>query len=147
MRVAEPHLASRYFQELEARLRDEWPQIQSVRGDGHAVPEPLVVLAPDEALAGGLSFLEAESPTGEGRALWINAVLVSPPYRRRGVASLLIQAAQATAKHAGVSHLYALTEVPDLYSKQGWSVFSHSGVDFVMTHAAGDTTRTQRLRT
>lgn len=145
MHVADAKPASHYFVELERLLRAEWPQIRTVRGNGSTVPEPLVALTPDQTLAGGLSFLVAESPAGEGGALWINAVLVAPPFRRRGVAGMLIQAAQSVARHHGARHLYALTEIPDLYRKQGWSVFSHTDIDYVMTCAIIDATRTEPL--
>jgi hypothetical protein len=32
-----------------------------------------------------------------------------------------------------VPRLYALTELPDLYSKLNWSIVSNDGADFVMT--------------
>jgi len=137
MQVAEEGIAARYFTELEALLRQEWPRLQAVRGNGGTVPEPLVALTPDHALAGGLAFLEAESPMGEGRALWVNALLIAPAYRRQRVASLLIQAAQDAARRSGATHLHALTEVPDLYRKQGWQVTRQSGIDFVMTRNLG----------
>jgi N-acetylglutamate synthase-like GNAT family acetyltransferase len=66
------------------------------------------------------------------RAIWINAVLVAPEYRRQGVGSGLIRAAEEAARRVGIPSLYALTEVPDLYSKLSWSVFNHEGADFVM---------------
>lgn len=40
--------------------------------------------------------------------------------------------AQEVARRAGVPRLYALTELPDLYSKLNWSILSNDGADFVM---------------
>lgn len=133
MRIAEEGVAARYLPELEVLLRQEWPQLRAVRGNGHSVPEPLVALTDAQTLAGGLAFLESESPTGEGGALWINALFVVPACRRQRVASLLIQAAHATARAVGARQLHALTEIPDLYRQQGWRVSRQDGIDFVMT--------------
>lgn len=137
MRVVHDAVATRHFAELEVLLKREWPTLQAVRGNGRNVPEPLVAVTPGHTLAGGLTFLDSESPAGESGALWINTVLVVPACRRQGVASLLIQAAHTAARLAGARHLHALTEVPDLYRKQGWIVARQNGIDFVMSRDLG----------
>ena len=111
----------------------EWPEFPRIDTAEQTVPNPLVALTLSNALAGGLAFIAAKSPLKDGLAIWINAVLVEPEYRREGVGSQLIEAAQQAASRAGEPFLYALTEVPELYSKLGWSILNNTGGDFVMT--------------
>jgi GNAT superfamily N-acetyltransferase len=131
--IADSSLAKRYYDDLQKRLQNEWPKFPPINPADYAVPTPLVALTSSNALAGGLAFVAAKSPLSDEPALWINAVLVAPEYRRQGVGSRLIQAAHEVARRAGVPRLYALTELPDLYSKLNWSIVSNDGADFVMT--------------
>ena len=126
-----------YYDELQKQLETEWPKFPPIRSAEHGVPKPLVALTSSDALAGGLAFIAARSPLNDGLAVWINAVLVAPECRRKGVGSRLIEAAQQAASRAGVPRLYALTEIPALYSKLDWSVVSNDDRDFVMTWDAG----------
>jgi GNAT superfamily N-acetyltransferase len=130
--IADPSLAMQHYDGLQRRLQNEWPKFPPFNLADHAVPKPLVALTRSNALAGGLAFIAAKSPLSDGFPIWINAVLVVPEYRRQGVGSRLIQAAQEVARRAGVPRLYALTELPDLYSKLNWSILSNDGADFVM---------------
>ena len=70
-------------------------------------------------MIGGLSFTAFKAPECmgivESIAVWVNALRVEPSFRGQGVASKLIQYAQHKA-----SPLYALTDVPLLYTKLGW---------------------------
>lgn len=134
--IADSTLAMQYYDELQERFQREWPEIQPIDTAGHAVPKPLVALTSSNALAGGLAFISATSPLGDGLAVWINAVLVAPEYRRQGVGTRLIEAAQEAAGRLRVRRLYALTELPDLYTRLNWSIFSNDGADFVMTWSA-----------
>jgi GNAT superfamily N-acetyltransferase len=131
--IADSSLATQYYDDLQKRLENEWPKFPPITPADHAVPEPLVALTSSNALAGGLAFVAAKSPLGDEPAIWINAVLVAPEYRRQRVGSRLIQAAQEVARRAGLPRLLALTELPELYSKLNWSILSNHGVDFVMT--------------
>lgn len=128
--IAESETAVDYYDELYQRFKKEWPDIQP---SGEEAPRPVVALTSIGSLAGGLAFASAKAPTSEERAIWINAVLVAPEYRRLGLGSQLIKAAEATAVRLGVSRLYALTELPALYSKLDWSIISSHGVDFIMS--------------
>lgn len=130
--IADSVSAKQYYDELQRQLQREWPEIQPSDLDGNTTPEPLVALTDANILAGGLAFVAAKSPLNDEPAVWINAVLVAPEYRRQGVASQLIVAAERAASLVGVSSLYALTEVPDLYSKLNWSILRNDGPDFVM---------------
>ena len=131
--IADSTLATQYYADLQKRLQTEWPNFPPIHPADDAVPKPLVALTSSSALAGGLAFIAAKSPIGDQLAIWINGVLVAPEYRRQGVGSRLIQAAHEAARRTGVPRLYALTELPDLYSKQKWTIFSNAGADFVMT--------------
>jgi GNAT superfamily N-acetyltransferase len=131
--IADSSLAMQHYDDLQKRLQNEWPKFPPINPPNHAVPKPLVAVTSSNVLAGGLAFIAARSsPSGEP-AIWINAVLVAPEYRRQGVGSRLIQEAQEVARRAGVPRLYALTELPELYSKLNWSILSNDGADFVMT--------------
>jgi GNAT superfamily N-acetyltransferase len=88
--IAESDRAAPYYEELQQRFRAEWPEVQPMETTGHAVPEPVVALTTSDTLAGGLSFIAAKSPLNEQPAIWINAVLVEPGYRRGGLGSRLI---------------------------------------------------------
>jgi GNAT superfamily N-acetyltransferase len=131
--IADSSLAMQYYDHLQKQLRNEWPEFPPINTADHAVPKPLVALTSSGVLAGGLAFTAAKSPLSNELAIWVNGVLVAPEYRRQGVGSRLIEAAQEAARRAGVLRLYALTELPDLYSKLNWSILSNDAVDFVMT--------------
>jgi GNAT superfamily N-acetyltransferase len=135
--IADSCLAMQYHDDLQTRLRKEWPNFPPIGAVKHALPNPLAALTSFNALAGGLVFVAAKSPIDDELAVWINAVLVAPEYRRQGVGSRLIGAAQQAASSAGVQRLFALTEVPRLYSKLSWSILSNNGADFVMTWDGG----------
>lgn len=76
----------------------------------------------DERLV-GFVVLNTHAPSALiGRPHWIDGVIVDPSLRRTGLASLLIQNAERTAKTMGATHLHALTGIPSLYEKLGWSV-------------------------
>ena len=136
--IADSNLAMQYYDDLQARLQNEWPKFPPINVADHAVPKPLVALTSSNALAGGLAFIAAKSPVSDGLAVWINAVLVAPEYRRQGVGRQLIEAAQEVARRVGVRRLYALTELPDLYAKLNWSILSNNGTDFVMTWGSNE---------
>lgn len=122
-----------YYDELQKRLRSEWPEFPPIGTREPGVPQPLIALTSFGALAGGLAFIAGKRPLGDELAVWINGVLVLPAYRREGLGSRLIEAAQRAARQASVPRLYALTELPDLYAKLGWFILSRDGIDFVMT--------------
>ena len=135
--IAESGRASQYYDELHQRFQNEWPEYPPLDTVGQAVPKPVVALAFSGALAGGLAFAEAKAPLSKERAIWINAVLVAPEYRRQGLGSQLILAAEASAVQLGISRLFALTELPALYCKLNWSILSSHNVDFIMSRELG----------
>ena len=103
---------------LLVMLTNEWSDLTAFEEerDGLKVPKPLVVVL-DEQLVGGAAFTAYKRPKGTDTVVWLNALYVLPSHRGRGLASQLIDAA------IGVSPtLYALTDIPDLYTKLGWRV-------------------------
>jgi len=84
------------------------------------VPVPILAVNDDDSLVGGLAFSTFAMPNRESIAVWINAVVVAPQARKQGLASQLIQAAEAAAKELQIPALFVLSEYADLYQKQGW---------------------------
>ncbi len=104
--------------ELNRLLHKEWPDLGEFDEIKHGVvvPRPIAVLKNREII-GGLSYTSYKEPNAEGFAVWVNAVYVAPKYRHQGVASKLVQ-----ASHNEAGCLYALTDIPALYTKNGWVV-------------------------
>lgn len=102
--------------ELFSLFKSEWSEFEhfKLKKLDLKIPDPLVTLINGE-LVGGLSYTSFKKPISEDAAVWINAVFVISKYRRNGIASKLIEKA-----HGVVAELYALTDVPELYTKLGW---------------------------
>ena len=83
------------------------------------MPSPLIALEHEELL-GGLSFTRYAKPGSEEMAVWINTVFVAPQHRGRGVAGKLIDVAEQAALALGITELFVLSSMPDLYNKHGW---------------------------
>ena len=113
--VVSSRAAPNHLKSLSEWVVSEWGEVESVDN----VPPPLLAIDGEE-LRGGLMFSRSHRPDGKGLGLWVNALFVSPEYRRKGIASLLVQAAEAEAASAGERELYALTDVPELYQNLGW---------------------------
>ena len=94
----------------------EWGEIEPVEN----VPPPLLAIEGQE-LRGGVMFSRFHKPDGEGLGLWINALFVAPEHRRQGIGSRLVRAAESEAARAGERELFALTDIPTLYQKLGWT--------------------------
>lgn len=100
---------------------NEWGHIDAFLEDrlGAILPQPIFATQAG-VLVGGLAFTRAIPNHGIDYELWINAIVVAPTHRRRGVASGLIRAAEKVITGSSSKRLYALTDVPALYSKLGW---------------------------
>ncbi len=107
---------SNYSRVLYELLVNEWPNLSPFQSVvlGLEVPKPIVALA-NNHVVGGLSFTRYDAPDSNKITTWINALYVSPKYRKRGIAKQLIYAARKSSQT-----LYALTEHPDLYTNAGW---------------------------
>lgn len=121
MKITSLERHSKLATELNNQLNKEWPEVGSFKLEKHGVsiPNPIGILI-DGVIVGGLSFTSYRAPNNGEITVWVNAVLVQPGYRHRGIASKLIVAAQSTAHK-----LFALTDIPELYTKVGWLVVSH----------------------
>lgn len=101
-------------------LEDIWEKVE-LRSDGS--PDPIAALNNNDVI-GGLAFtyhpIPEPLPNAGKMALWINALAVTPRWRGRGIASRLIQEAEAQAKAAGATEIYVYTDVPGLYLKLAW---------------------------
>ena len=113
--------SSAYLAHLRRWLLEEWGEVEefATEKDGIALPVPLLALR-DEELVGGLVFSSFRRPRTTEIALWVNAVFVAPAFRRRGIASKLIEAAEPEAIRHGHRRLFALSDLPDLYEKLDW---------------------------
>jgi len=105
--------------QLQQWFESEWEKVDPLQVGG--APEPLVVTDDQGSLLGGLAFTVSPKPGNTEPGVWINALMISPDSRRRGIASRLIHAAELSAWRKGVQDLYVYTDVPDLYSQNGWT--------------------------
>ncbi|PCI87142.1 MAG: hypothetical protein COB24_06960 [Hyphomicrobiales bacterium] len=114
---------SPHLKPLHDWFTEEWGEgdFYNTHHEGYAILAPLIALD-DDKLAGGLAFSRFKNPENDGMALWVNALLVAPEQRGKGVASALLTAAAQAALQMGETQLFALTDVPQLYLKQKWSL-------------------------
>ena len=119
MPVVSSCAAPEHLRQLHEWFVSEWGQEGSFDLAGSTEPRPLVAIADEETL-GGLAFAIFQRPGTESKGIWINALFVAPAHRRKGIASQLIQAAEAAAARLGEEELHALTDIPGLYEKLGW---------------------------
>ena len=113
---------------------DEWGKIAPFTGSvaGLLMPAPLLAKKDDE-LVGGLAFTGAALAGSDIQLLWVNAVFVQPAWRGQGIASQLIRHAETVAAGAGFNAVYALTDIPEMYRKLGWTVVRSSDNGYVLT--------------
>jgi len=85
---------------------------------------PLTLVALDEAeLVGTVSLKYHDLDIRPGIDPWLGALLVLPDWRRRGIATLLMQRAAETACRLNLSELFLWTSSAEgLYLKLGWQV-------------------------
>jgi len=108
--------------QLREWLESEWGKIDPFEGNHPEITIPLPVVAVDErmSLLGGLIFGSFAKPNSPEIGVWVNAVLISPPHRKKGIASQLLQSAEVEAKRLAIGELFVLSEYPGLYQKLGW---------------------------
>lgn len=114
-----------YLSQLHSWFLAEWGKIDSFESNikGLAVPPPLLVLKEGELL-GGLSFTAASKPGEDEIGIWINAVLIKPEDRGKGLATALLQQALLDAAQMNIKEIFAFTDIPLLYQKLGWEIVS-----------------------
>lgn len=104
--------------ELFTLLKTEWPELNRFTHShlGLRLPSPLAAIMFGKVI-GGLSYISYRAPDNDKIALWVNAVFVLPGERGRGVATALLKAALYAAPC-----IYALTNIPTLYTNLGFKV-------------------------
>ena len=131
--VASTNTQPQHLQLLREWCLAEWRNIDcfDCPDNGIAVPAPLVAVL-DQKLIGGLAFTSYPVPGNTTSGLWINALIVAPEHRGKGVASQLIVAAEAEASRIGAGVLFVYSSLPKLYLKQGWIELSREGENSVL---------------
>lgn len=117
-----------YLQKLREYFLAEWGKVDPFESTDATlvVPAPLLAFN-DQELLGGLVFKSHPRPTSDIHGLWINALIVLPAQRRRGIGSLLIEAAETKARTLGLADLFVYTSIPALYRKLDWMELEHDG--------------------
>ena len=128
-------LAPTHLSLLKQWFEEEWGEVDHSVSiiDGEPIPSPILALETEGALAGGMAFTLAETTATDGLELWINAVLVAPIHRGKGLATRLITAAEEKARNQGVLRLFVYTDVPALYSKLGWTAVETTATHVVLS--------------
>ena len=113
----------------------KWGQVDlsETNHPGFLLPSPLLAIDQTQVLVGGLAFSSFAHPKSQQVALWINALLVMPEHRHKGIASRLIDEAEAQAKSGDSRELFVLTDVPDLYQQRGWQMVESAADGKVLT--------------
>lgn len=128
-----PTAPSHLLDQLQNRFEVEWGNVDPMHTKG--TPTPLVVTDDQGLLLGGLAFTISPKPASAELGVWINGLVVSPAYRRRGIASRLIEAAEFEACRQHIPELYVYTDVPALYSSNGWTELAREGDHLTLTKA------------
>jgi len=128
--------AARFVYQLHQWFEQEWGNVDSPEPEPASLahPPPLVAVDDDYRLLGGIAFTTYPEPQGNQPAVWINALLVAPEFRGRGIARELIYSAEIEAKRLGIAALYVHTDVPGLYQRLGWSLVGHGKDNVSLLH-------------
>ena len=97
-------------------------RVVRIRGKMNVDRIPVAFVALDDAddIVGTASLI-FDDLEGDPRNPWLASVFVLPTHRRKGIASALVRAVEATARRLGYSRLYLFTSTaPDLYAGVGW---------------------------
>lgn len=122
-----------HLEELHKWFFAEWGEMNPLVGSNINVVVPAPLMALDSStLIGGLAFIGHPIPDDKNIGLWINALIVAPGYRKKGIGSLLVSAAVAEAKRNNVAELFVYTHIPMLYKSLGWIELSNDGKNFTL---------------
>ncbi|WP_018013882.1 GNAT family N-acetyltransferase [Teredinibacter turnerae] len=130
MQIVTAKPESQLAADLFLLLKNEWLEFEDFHKEklGLRIPDPIVCLI-EGTVIGGLSFTGFENPINHETAIWINAVFVSPKFRRLGIASRLIE-----KSHGEAPELFALTDIPELYTQLGWTSVSTGKSGTIVRH-------------
>jgi predicted N-acetyltransferase YhbS len=122
-----PVLASWLYQEWGYRSPDGAPsgmeEMLKSRLNRDRLPLALVALE-GESPAGTVSLKVRELDSRPQYPYWLGSLYVPPEFRRRGIGSQLVLAAEQTAGNLGIERLYLYTrraENEALYANLGWA--------------------------
>ena len=88
------------------------------------IPWTLVALQ-GETPVGTAGLVHCDMDTHPELTPWLSGVYVAPAWRRRGIGTILVQAAEAKAKEWRMTEIYLYTEhAAALYQRLGWSVLA-----------------------
>ncbi|EAR08765.1 GNAT family N-acetyltransferase [Reinekea blandensis] len=118
MKIVQIEFESGEAEQLLRLLNSEWNDLSVFEKcrSGLPIPRPIAVLHEGRVI-GGASFTSFLEPDGNDEVIWLNALYVLPEFRGKGIASKLVDLAVSVSPM-----LYALTDIPQLYTKQGWKV-------------------------
>jgi len=121
MEITKLEINSQEALALNTLLNKEWSDVGEFENEkfGMSVPKPIAAIE-NGKVVGGLSFTCYKEPSGADVVVWVNTVFVIPSYRHQGIATKLIQSSCNST-----SPLYALTDVPALYTNIGWKIVSN----------------------
>lgn len=104
--------------DLHAILVGEWPDFDAFEKErnGVDIPNPVIVLD-QNIVIGGASFVRYKAPDTSNIQIWLNALFIDSKYRKQGIATRVLRYLRQINQA-----VYALTDVPDLYTKCGWVV-------------------------
>ena len=104
------------------------------------IPIALIALTEKGELIGTVSLKNEDLDVRPEITLWLGGLYVVPEWRRRGVASLLMERAVAEACRLRLSSLYLWTSSAEgLYTRLGWEVterMGYGGKPIVVMHIA-----------
>jgi GNAT superfamily N-acetyltransferase len=119
-KIIQTEIGTKESDDLFVMFVGEWPDfgIFETKMRGISIPNPILVLD-QNAVIGGASFTGYKAPDTSENVIWLNALFVDPEYRKQGIATSVIEyLGQFTQAR------YALTDIPELYIKCGWTIIS-----------------------
>jgi GNAT superfamily N-acetyltransferase len=120
-----------HLEVLRKWFLSEWEKVDPFTSANTCVIVPAPLIAIDgTTLLGGLAFTShpiPNSPNSPNLGLWVNALIVSPEHRKKGIGSKLIKAAEVEAKNNNIEELFVYTNIPKLYNSLGWVELNKSG--------------------
>ena len=119
-----------FLPELRSYFNSVWGEGNpyAIGPTGRENPPTLFVLINDE-LVGGLVFTWIESSTDSCIDLWLNGVYVVEKFRKKGIASKLINEAYLRASNLGETRIFAFSDLKktNLYTSNEWQSYKQKG--------------------
>jgi N-acetylglutamate synthase-like GNAT family acetyltransferase len=118
--------------ELASLHHHEWKHLSPGRTLGDRVATlremattnevPFIVVATEhDRLVASAALVLEDMTTRKDLSPWLASVFVKPPYRGRGIATMLVRHIEDAARALGIGKLFLYTEhARDLYARLGW---------------------------